>query len=307
MTGERLKFQIKEKYLKSLVFILLSLTHAAAYASECFSYANQWGSSNSSTPGQFFGLSEIAINSQYVFSTESMNNRVQIFSKSGAYVGYWGSAGATIGKFNAPSGIAATDTLVAVADDQNQRIQIFDTMGNTLSVYPIVQPRAVEIVGNTLFAASSTDNKIYKFYFDGTPILSWGTTGTGNGQFDVIQDIASDGTNVFVSSDNRVQKFDLSGNFVSSFGSSGWTEGKFENAGRLAIGSGKIFVSDAKRIQVFDGSGNFQGQFELGEIIKVNVAMVSWDSLSMALTYMPARINGVVQLLNEFKNFLVAI
>ena len=69
---------------------------------------------------------------------------------------------------------------------------------------------AVDSSGN-VYVADSGNNRIQKFDPNGTFITKWGTSGSGNGQFDGPDGIAIDDSgNVYVAdwNNNRIQKFD---------------------------------------------------------------------------------------------------
>lgn len=97
---------------------------------------------------------------------------------------------------------------------------------------------------------------------------TFGSFGTGNGQFDAPWGVsaASDGT-VYVSdfNANRVQYFDANGNFLGKFGSSGSGPGQFLGAYYLTVtrDGTKVVVSDytLSRVQTFDRQGEFLSEF----------------------------------------------
>ena len=95
----------------------------------------------------------------------------------------------------------------------------------------------------------------------------FGTTGTGNGQFDTPRGIALDSSgNIFAvdSGNDRVQKFNSSGVYQSQFGSYGTGNGQFDRPIGIAIDdSDNIWVVDEgnDRVQKFNSSGVYQSQF----------------------------------------------
>jgi DNA-binding beta-propeller fold protein YncE len=69
---------------------------------------------------------------------------------------------------------------------------------------------------------------IKKFDSNGKFITSWGTEGTGDGQFLHAHGIAIDSSgNVYVvdSQNERIQKFDSNGNFITKWGTEGYADG----------------------------------------------------------------------------------
>lgn len=93
---------------------------------------------------------------------------------------------------------------------------------------------------------------------------SFGTDGTGPGQFRSPSGVAVDAAgNVYVSDTNnhRIQVFDMYGTFKRQFGSSGSTAGRFAFPHGIAIDSaGYIYVADKDnhRLQVFDAGGTYK-------------------------------------------------
>jgi len=99
----------------------------------------------------------------------------------------------------------------------------------------------------------------YRYIFKDT----WGSTGSGNGQFNSPLGIAADSTgDVFVvdEENHRVQKFSGQGEYLRKFGELGDLSGQFNRPAGIAIDpSGNIYVADQEnhRIQRFDSRGNF--------------------------------------------------
>ena len=105
---------------------------------------------------------------------------------------------------------------------------------------------------------------------DGQFIESWGTPGTGEGEFDFVRPdglsygdvaFAPDGGFYVVESGNqRVQRFDADRRFVTMWGSKGEADGQFlDPIGAAVAPDGNVYVADDKRddVQVFDPDGAF--------------------------------------------------
>ncbi len=90
-----------------------------------------------------------------------------------------------------------------------------------------------------------------------SPLLLFGSSGTGNGEFHEPSGITIDSSgNILVADtkNHRIQKFDSSGNYLTQFGSSGTGNGEFNQPSGITIdSSGNILVADTKnhRIQKF--------------------------------------------------------
>jgi DNA-binding beta-propeller fold protein YncE len=116
--------------------------------------------------------------------------------------------------------------------------------------------------GKILLTDTGND-KIHELQADGTLIRSFGSRGSGNGQFNDPMGIAIGLNNRIYVTDNsnqRVQILERDGTFVKAFGSSGTGDGQFNKPRGIAISTdGEVFVSEDgnHRIQVFDANGNF--------------------------------------------------
>lgn len=145
---------------------------------------------------------------------------------------YLNSPGFPIGKMNTQIGGAAN-----VALDSSGNIFVFDDL-----------------------------NRVQKFSSTGDFISSFGSPGTGDGQFDSqgLGGIFIDSSNyIYISEwgNNRVQKFTSDGTFVMKFGSAGTGPGQFQGPAGLAVDStGSIYVADTGnwRVQKFNSNGVYQ-------------------------------------------------
>ena len=96
----------------------------------------------------------------------------------------------------------------------------------------------------------------------------WGSSGTGNGQFNQPAGIDLDSNgNVYVVDklNHRIQKFDSTGTFLKKWGSLGNSNGKFNSPSDITLdgGNNSIFVADSgnHRIQKFNINGVFDLTF----------------------------------------------
>src|SRR2546426_7256 len=123
------------------------------------------------------------------------------FPGGATFLTQWGSFGAGNGQLDDPNGIA-TDPAgnVYVVDNGNNRAEKFSGAGAPLAAAP------------------------------SSFLLTWGSSGTGSGQFNGAYGVTADPNgNVYVADayNNRVQKFTSTGSYLTQWGSSGAGNGQF--------------------------------------------------------------------------------
>jgi DNA-binding beta-propeller fold protein YncE len=192
---------------KRLVFALLiagSLLPVATRVHAQFLLAG-WGTRGSAT-GQFISPWGVAVDaSGSVYVADQGNNRIQKFTREGAFVTQFGAHGTANGQFNSPSGVAVDATgNIYVTDEYNHRIQKFDSAGQF--------------------------------------VTKWGSLGFGNGQFYLPCGLAlDDSANVYVADQGnyRIQKFTNSGAYVTQ-----WVSDFSDPVGAAVDAGGHVYVVD---------------------------------------------------------------
>jgi hypothetical protein len=128
-------------------------------------------------------------------------------------------------------------------------------------------PIGVLWANGVLHASDGFGNQwIQKFDGNGTFINSFGTSGTGNGQFHGPEGMAADSSgNIYVvdSPNHRIQVFNSSGGYVRQWGSNGTGNGQFNYPYGVAVFGSTVYVTDEvnHRVQMFDTSGAYLGQW----------------------------------------------
>jgi sugar lactone lactonase YvrE len=183
-----------------------------------------------SSDGQVLGPRGIATDSAGNVYVVDSNDRVQKFNSSGAFVAQFASGGSGAGAF-----VSAAD----VAVDASNNVYVADG-------FP-----------------ERTSGIVQKFNSSGTFVMSWGTQGSGSGQFIAGAgglDTDSAG-NVYVADpgNHRVQKFSSAGAFITSWSVSGPT-------GVAVDTSDNVYVADvsSNSVKVFTSAGVFVRQFGSG-------------------------------------------
>lgn len=216
-----------------------------------------------SAPGDFLRPAGVAVDSAGNFYVaDSLNNRVEKFNSGGHLLAT--SDGSLNGQvpFHEPWGIAVSKQgMVYVADTWNHRIvelnatlQVVRTWGHPnpaggpdglLSFYG---PRdiAFDASGN-LLVTDTGNNRVLEFTPDGKPLGSFGTLGSGAGQFrePVGIAVAPDGT-IYVADtwNGRVEVFNATKQYRRSLPLTGWESHSVENKPYLTVlDNGNLLLS----------------------------------------------------------------
>ena len=236
------------------------------------------------------------------FTTKNSNNSHSFQNATKyAYDRGWGSEGSGDGQFQRIHDLDfnPNETLLYVVDRDNSRIQVFDKMGNFKFKWPQTTtkgnadgqfrvPYSVDVDSKgDVWVADRNNNRIQKFDKDGMFLFKFGSSGTGNGEFNLPRQIAVDRTVQFLyvvdSENHRVQVFDSSGKYIKQWGGKGNSDGKFnlpisivmDNNGDLIVndrGTGRVqkFDRDGNLILKFGSIGNGPSQFGIAEHMGVD-------------------------------------
>jgi DNA-binding beta-propeller fold protein YncE len=120
------------------------------------------------------------------------NYRVQKFDSSGSFLLTFGTNGPTAGKFNYPYGIAFDGSGNAwVADNNNNRVQEFNSSGTYITLLPVAFPGyiAIDASGN-IWTTNNSTNQVTEINTSGSTLRTFGSAGSGNGQFNSVAGIA---------------------------------------------------------------------------------------------------------------------
>ena len=134
---------------------------------------------------------------------------------------------------------------------------------------------ALDPATGNLWVAVPFENRYWIFTPEGKYLESWGTAGTGDGQFDFSDHaqtpdgfgaiaFAPDGSFYIGDTGNhRIEAFDKNRTFVRAWGSFGTGDGQFSQITSLATDGKTVYVGDGDRydIQAFDRTGTFIRSF----------------------------------------------
>jgi hypothetical protein len=232
-------------------------------------FVTKWGSSGTGD-GQFGDgpyLSSYGIevdSSGNVYVADTGNNRIQKFTSTGTFLGWWG------------------------LDDQNYTgwhnpdSQRIGQAGSGSGQFSLPWGIAIDNSGN-IYVADANNARIQKFTSDTTFTTQWGTAGSGDGQFVDMRGIEIDSSgNIYVADANnyRIQKFASTGAFLGWWGRddqnyTGWHNPDSQRIGVVGTGDGQfnhpegvavdafgyVYVTDFdnNRVQKFTSTGTFLG------------------------------------------------
>jgi PKD repeat protein len=221
----------------------------------------------------------IAGNANY-YVVDRANNQIKMYDLSGDLLGTFGSFGNGNGEFNGPTTCAIaegiqtigrvqlqanppTGTYLYVVDQGNARIEAFSPAGVYAFQFGtgiLDSPYGIVTDGEYLFVTDSGKNKVFVFNLLGQLITSFGSSGSGNGQFDSPEGIALDARGLLYiidTNNNRFEIFDRSGNFIYAFGSYGSGLENFNHPTDVAVDLSYLYIDDAgnNRIMIYPLSG----------------------------------------------------
>jgi len=146
------------------------------------------------------------------------NQRIQKFTPEGDYLSEFGQSGTADGQFVTPMGITLDNKgQIFVSDPGSHKILKFDSDGDFLQSFVgsvagfAISPHGLETdPDGNLYVADIANNRVILLDLDGIAITTFGTLGSGNGQFKMLKDLALDYKgDLFVvdSNGHRIQKF----------------------------------------------------------------------------------------------------
>ncbi|MFZ2051951.1 MAG: SMP-30/gluconolactonase/LRE family protein [Solirubrobacteraceae bacterium] len=255
-----------------------------------------------------------------VWVTDYTSDRVLEFSSGGVLLKEFGSAGEWLGNFKEPWGIAINKSTgnVYVSDPGNSRIVELNSSGQFVRAFgwavkpggerkeefqdctsycqagtagtgagQLDWPQGVAIDSSgDVWVAEYDSNRIQEFNAEGQYLHSYGSAGTGDGQFEGPLNIAFSGSDLYVTelNNNRLQELTTSGAFVKTIGwgvsngeekfqictsgcragIAGAGKGQFNGPWGIALdAAGDLYVSDNHndRVQELTSAGAFVTKF----------------------------------------------
>jgi len=210
----------------------------------------------------------------YVTESSPDHGQVAVLDSSGKRISTIGSRGDGSGQFQWPRFIAI-DSNDNVYVTSEHKLQKFDRngkfvksvgsgrMGNKPGEFNM--PRGIKIHQNQVYLCDFRNNRIQVFDLELMFITSFGTKGSGQGQYNRPNDLVFDSQgNIYVSEfgNNRVQVLNPNGRYLRQFGNKRGP-GELKEPEGIHIAHDCVYVSDHgnHRIAVFQLSGAFLTSF----------------------------------------------
>jgi len=202
-----------------------------------------------------------------ILVADTGNWRIEKFSPTGTFLSIIGAKGSGHGQLADPNGIAIdrSGNIYVAEIGSKHRVQKLGPDGTFIAEWApgLYGPRRIAIgPDNSIYVVDSGRNRMVKFSPDGQVLASWGSEGSGDGQFSGVSSVAVDPTTnkVYVTDplNRRIQVFDSSGKFLTKWPVPEWGQPLgFED---LAIDpeKGRVYASSAHMniILVFDLQGD---------------------------------------------------
>jgi DNA-binding beta-propeller fold protein YncE len=257
-----------------------------------------------------------------LYAVDWWNQRIERFDSAGTFLQGWGQRGTKTepGSINFAWDLAIrpTNGYIYLANRESHEIEVFDSVGNyvtrwgnrgtALSKFAFPQGVVFDPTDGSLLEVDSGNDRIQRFQILGTSkgkiVTSYGSSGTGAGQFDTPCGIsvAADGT-IWVADtqNNRIQKRSPSGTWTVFTAPIGGTS--FKSPWGVTVGpDGNIWVADTAHdrivemmpdgTQIFSATGADLGvggpidapyEVEFGLAGQIYVSTV-WDNRIIELT-----------------------
>src|SRR5580658_6759654 len=169
-------------------------------------------SSDSNACGHFNAWGVAPIGKDKIMVVDQEAGRLLVFDRKGNCVKSWGKTGDGPKEFHEPSGATWDDHGNAyVIDTWNSAIKGFDENGKqvadiVLSNENFYGPRGIGFDGRNFVLADTGSHRVAFVSMDGKLVGSWGTAGTGSGQFKGPLDVSADGKGNYLVADTENQR-----------------------------------------------------------------------------------------------------
>jgi DNA-binding beta-propeller fold protein YncE len=217
--------------------------------------------------GKFINPRDVAYLNGKVYVADTGNARVQVLdAATGAPLSIWSASVGTIMGVSAGVDGAGSPIVLVSQSLPVSTVKVFTPAGvlvRSVGTGPGAgdgmlneeRDAATDSLGN-IYVADYRNQRVAKFDPTGAWLGSWGTRGTGPGQFRLPYGVDVDiQDRVYVADANndRIQEFSSGGTFLGIFGTSGTGSGQFQMLRRVAVGAGAspdVYAADLWQFKI---------------------------------------------------------
>ena len=275
--------------LPVMVLCMLAAVSGALGDQPTYHLVRKWGGFGSG-PGQFNCPIGLAVdNDGDVFVADHRNNRIQKFDANGNYLASWVSplgwptGGVTV---DSEGNVWATSSIANGSLRDGWVFKLTNDLSSIQGQWNVFAGSiAVDAQGNW-FVPIYEEYRIEKHGPDGTLLNTWGSYGSGDGQFKRPVGISVDSAGQLYSVDAwnaRVQKFSNDGTFIDKWGSYGVGDGQFVVAYGSTVDCWDVLhVADYQtgHIQSFSTDGTFLSSFDCSTPENGGVLEADWVAIN---------------------------
>ena len=229
----------------------------ARNAVEPLALYGQWTAHPSFSPLKMLAL-DASGNIYATVGSGAGNKAIVTFDGFGNPIDPW-TVGAPVTYTDARGIEVAADGTVWIADYVNGKVRSYALTGSEIHAWGAPGGfdgvLGLALTGTHVYTTEENGNRVQKFTLDGTFVASWGSGGSGNGQFDHPNgiDVAADGTVYVADTENgRVQSFSGDGAYLGQ-----WTP--FGTPRDVAAAGGVVYVSGEGFVEKYGPGGTLLG------------------------------------------------
>jgi DNA-binding beta-propeller fold protein YncE len=235
-----------------------------------YKYRARWGHYGTG-PGQLAYPRAIASDATgALYVTNTGNDRIDVFDRTGGLLRSWGISGRGKGQFNAPLGVGVdANGIRAVADSINGRIELLNPDGSVASSWgspapgPTILRSPVAVAFDDAGDAYVLDQRRGRIFVfaraTGLPARTIASQGSGPGQLlsPSAISIANGVISVADTANKRIARFTTAGGYLGAWTNTGTVRG----VAVTADGARTYASATDNRITVFDAQGEIVKQF----------------------------------------------
>lgn len=153
--------------------------------------------------GDFSKPTGLVISGNKLYMTDAGKNQVMVYSLDGKKLLSFGKQGNKEGELTSPNSLAVANGKIYVSDTGNDRVEVFDEQGTFLLQFngstaaspnpKIINPRGIGVdPKGIIYVVSNLTGKVIGFNMKGELVVSFGSSGTNDDQFQLPNGLTID-------------------------------------------------------------------------------------------------------------------